>query len=127
MLLKGIRTSVIGDSPHRLEDEIRTEIGRLALHHRVVEPVAGGGAGLHQSPVRLHAERIDREDRRLAAVVEGAEQNLDVVVGGDPIAVGQGGVNRPVRLERPDPEVNRGRGVPDQHLGTVRRGNPIGG
>ena len=41
--------------------------------------------------VHLHAERVDGEDERLAAVAEGAEEELHVVVGVDAIAIGQRG------------------------------------
>jgi len=61
----------------------------------------------------------------LPPVVESAEQDLHVVVGADPVAVGQGGVDRAVRLERPDAEMDRGGGIPDQDFGRIGGGNPV--
>ena len=104
----------------RLEDEVRAQVGGLPLDHGIVESVAAGTPGLDQRSVRLNTQRIHRKDTRLTAVVERAQQNLDVIVGCDPVAVGQRRVDRPMGFVGPDAEVNRGRRVPDQNLGRVR-------
>src|SRR6185312_3242603 len=59
------------------------------------------------------------KDQRLAAVVEGAEQDLDVIVRRDLIPIRQGGVHRSMRLEGAHAEVDRSGRVPDEDLGRV--------
>jgi hypothetical protein len=108
-----------------LVDVVGAQVGQFAPYDRVVEAVAGGGAGLHQCPVRLDAEGVHREDRRLAAVVEGAEQDLDVIVGADPVAIRERGVHAAVGLVGPDPEMDGGGRVPDQDLGRIGRGHAV--
>ncbi len=115
----------LGDPALGVEYEVRAQVGALALDHRVVEPVAGGGPRLHQCSVRLHSERIYCKDIGLPRVVEGAEQDLDVVVGRNPVAIGESGVHRAVRLERPDSEMDGGGRIPDQHFGGIRSRNAV--
>ncbi len=94
----------VGQLSLRLPDEVGVQIGCF--------PAAAGvaaGSGFEQRSVHLDAVRVDPEDQRLPAVVEGAEIDLDVVVGADPVAVRQGGVDRPVHLEGADPEMNGAR------------------
>jgi hypothetical protein len=119
--------AVVGHPALGVEDVVRAEVGPLPFDHRVVEAVATGGAGLHQRTIGLHPEGVDREDAGLASVVEGAEEDLDVVVRFDPVAIGERCMHGAVRLEGPDTEVNGGGGVPDQHLGGINRRHSIGG
>jgi hypothetical protein len=81
--------SVLGEPALRLEDEVRAQVSRLSLDHGVVEAIAAGGSGFHQRTVRLHTEGIYGKDSGLAAVVERAQEYLDVIVRGDAIPVGQ--------------------------------------
>ena len=110
---------VLGESSLRFVHVVGTQVGHFAAHHGVVEPVARRRPRLHQRPIRLHTEGIHRQHRRLAAVVEGAEEDLHEIVGEDLVAIGQRGMHVPVRLECPDAEVDRVRRVPDEHLGRV--------
>src|SRR5439155_446223 len=57
----------------------------------------------------------------------GAQEDLDVVVAEDLIAVGQARRGAAVALERPDAEIDRGGRVPDQDLRGVRRGHAVVG
>ena len=43
--------SVVGQPSLGLEDEVGAQVGRLPLHHGVVEAVAAGGPGLDQGAV----------------------------------------------------------------------------
>ena len=119
--------AVVGEPALRIEHEVGTEVGNLAADDGVVEAVAARRAGFDQRPVGLDAERIHREHRRLAAVVERAEQDLDEVVRADLVAVGERGVHLAVRLVGPDAEVDGGRGIPDQDLGRVHRRHAVHG
>ncbi|MBK8003768.1 MAG: hypothetical protein IPK12_07410 [Gemmatimonadetes bacterium] len=112
----------------RLEQEVGREVRPLARPRRAaVEAAAAHHPALGEHPVRLDAERVHREHERLPAVVEGAEEELDVVVGEDAVAVRQRGVNLAVRLARADPQVDGGGRVPDQDLGGVDRRHPVDG
>ena len=117
--------AICGDAPFRREDEVLAEIRRYTR----------GGAG--GPPLRCLADFVDRavhldaegvypEEQRLSLVVKGTEQDLDVVIGIDLVAVRERGMHRAVFLECANAEVDRGRRVPDQHLCGVRRGHPIG-
>src|SRR5204862_7942565 len=76
--------------PARLINEIGAQVRLLPSHYRTADETAGAGVGaLDDRPVALHAERVDREHQRLAAVMEGAEQDLHVVVAEDAVAVRQ--------------------------------------
>ena len=119
--------AVIGDPTLGLIHIVRAQIRRLPLDHRVVEAVSTGGPGLHQRSIRLHPEWIHRKNGGLAPIVEGAEQDLDLIVGRDPVPISQRGVDRAVRLEGPDAEMNGGGGVPDEDLGRIGCGHAIGG
>jgi hypothetical protein len=75
----------------------------------------------------LHAERVDDEDERPVELVERVEVNLDVVVGADPVAVGEGVSDRPVGLERPNAEIDGGGRIPDADFGRIGRGALVDG
>ena len=75
--------------------------------------------------IRLDPKRVHPEDDRTPAVVEGVEEDLDVVVDLDLVPVGQAGGRRAVGLEGADAEVDGVGGVPDQNLGVVVRGEPV--
>ena len=59
--------------------------------HRIAdrrfEPGHAGRLALVQDAIRLDAERVHAENHRLTVVVEGVEQDFDVVVRGDFVAV----------------------------------------
>jgi len=119
-----------GDAALGFVDEIGVDV------HNAVEPPradsrAARGAGvlsLAADAVLLYAERVHGEQQRAAVVGVGVEQQLDLIVALDVVAVGQGGAHhRAVRLERPDAEVDRVGRVPDQHLGRILGGAAVGG
>jgi hypothetical protein len=136
LLPAGLEADALEGNPHldlvaaghqpalRLPGEIGTQVGRLTGRDLGTE-AAGGAPRFHERAVELDAEGIHAEHRGLAPVVEGAEHDRHVVVGGDPVAVGEGGVDLPVRLARANAEVDRRRRVPDQHVGRVGGGNPV--
>jgi hypothetical protein len=111
--------AVGGDLPPGLEDEVGAQVRRVAGERRSAEAGRAALVGLGERPIGLDAERIHGEDRGLAVVVEGAEEDLHVVVGADPVAVGEGGARRAMGLEGADAEVDRGGRVPDEDLGGV--------
>ena len=78
-------------------------------------------AGRDVRAVGLHAERVDDEHERAIALVEGVEVDLDVVIGGDAVAVGERGGDRSARLEGADAEVDRVRRIPHADFGRVGR------
>jgi hypothetical protein len=119
--------AILGHASLGVKYEIRAEVGALPLEHGVVESVAAGGTGFHQGSIRLHPQRIDGEDHRLPSIVKGAEQDLDVVIGGYPVPVGEGCMHRSVRLEGTDAEMDGSRTVPHQHFGGVGCRNSVGG
>jgi hypothetical protein len=111
-LVPPIRHAALG-----LPTEIRAEV-RLAGH----DVRAGNESpALALRAVGLHTERIDDEHERAVAFGERIEMNLDVVVGTDVIAIGEGRAHRRVRLEGANAEVDRIRGIPDEHLGRIGR------
>ena len=76
----------------------------------------------------MHAERVDREQERAAAVVEGVQEDLDLVVGVDVVAVGERRAHDvPMGLVRANPEVDRVRTVKREHLRAVLRRPAIDG
>jgi hypothetical protein len=121
---------VIGRASFRSEHVIGTQIGRLAfclLRHLVDPGDPRLGRPLGHRAVALDAEGIHAEHDRLATVVERADENLDVVVRLDLVAVRQSGVDGAGRSVRPDAEVNRGRRIPDQHLCSIVRRAAVDG
>ncbi len=108
------------------EDEVGTQVRALPRPHTsAAETAAAGDPALHQHAIPLHAQRIDGEHERLAAIVERAQEDLYIVVGEDPVTVGQIGVYLSMRLTRANPEVNGARRVPHPHLGRVDGGHAI--
>ena len=104
--------------PLRLVHEVRTQI-----HWRWPrrgDVVSGGQHAFGDRAVFLHAEWIHGEHQRMPPVHERREDELHVVVAVDQVAVRERRVHRAVRLERADPEVDRGRAVPDEHLRRIR-------
>src|SRR3954471_13581024 len=117
--------AVVSYTPFGAEDEILAEIGRDAPRQRR-RPAAGQCLTLlDDGAVHLDTQRIDAENVRLPVVVEGAEQDLDVVVRRDLVAIGESGVRGAVLLEGTDAEVDGGRRVPDEDLGGVGGGDPV--
>ncbi len=99
-----------------------------------VEAAAGiGTAGGARDPlaahaVLLHAQRIDLEQRGATPVVERVEQDLDVVVGADVVAVGERGPHdAAVRLIRANAEVDRVGCVEDEDLRRILRRPAVDG
>ena len=113
----------------RLVDEVGAEI------HDAVEPAgadaAAGRAGVlafAAHAVLLDAEGIHREKQGAAVVVVGVEENLDLVVGVDIVAIGERGAHhRAVGLVGPDAEVDRIGCVPHERDRRVRRGAAVDG
>ena len=100
----------------RLEDEVRAEIGLFARLLAASERAAAAAArALVQRAISLDTERVDREHHRLTTVVERAEQDLNVVVAEDLVAIEQVRVHQPVCLVRADTEMDGGGRVPYQH------------
>ena len=112
--------AVVGEPAPRIEDVVRREVGLAHLHAPARPPLFPLGA----VAVLLDAERVDAEEEGLAPVVEGVEEELDVVVALDPVAVGERGVDRSGGVEGPDAEVDARRRIPDQDLGGVG-GRPL--
>ncbi len=117
----------VGHVATRLVDVVGVQVDRR------VEPAASarppGGAGrdaVAPDAILLHAERIHGEHRGAAVVEVGVEQDGDVVVRVDVVAVGQRRAHdAAVALERADPEVDRVGGVPDEHCGRVFGGTAV--
>ncbi len=110
----------------RLEHVIGTQVRLLAPHDRAADEAARGDVGpLDQRAVALHAKRVHCEHQCFLAVVERAEQDLDVVVTEDLIAVGECRRGLAVQLVRADPEVDCVRGIPHEHLGRVHCRNAV--
>src|SRR6185312_11896815 len=116
-------------TPLRLPDEIRAEIGKRTTGGCVVGSSESGGvvgrAALDQRSVGLAAERIDLEDERLTAVVEGAQQKLDTIFRVYVIAIREIRMHGLVRFIRAHAEVDRGRRVPHQDFCRISRGHTI--
>jgi hypothetical protein len=107
--------AVVRQPAARLEQEVRTEVDGAAVRR------IGHGA------VRLHAQRVDAEQQRTAAVVEGVQHDVDEVVAADAIAVGMRGDDGAVRLEGADADVEGVVGVEHQHLRRVGGGDAVHG
>ena len=112
--------SIVGKVPPGLVDEVRAQVGRRPAGLRV----AGGEAtadrhSLGDGAILLDPQRIDGEDQRLPRMNERGQEDLDVVVGVDLVAVCQFGVDAPMRLERADAEVDGPGRIPDEHFGRV--------
>jgi len=91
-------------------------------------PAGGAREPFASHAVFLRSQRVDREQQRAAPVVEGVEQDLNLVVGVDVVAVGERRAHDvAVRLERPNAEVHRVGSIEDEDLGRVRRGPAIDG
>jgi hypothetical protein len=76
---------------------------------------------LDDDAVALNAQRVHREDCRLTSVAERRQEDPDVVVGIDLVAIGERGLDGAGLRERANAEVDRGCRVPDEHLGRVER------
>jgi len=121
--LKGV--AALHQAAPRLEDVVGVEVD-VPLH-RVDVPGASAGGGEAAGPaaeliapgaVLLHAERVGAEQEGQAPVVVGVEQDLDVVLAADVVAVGPGGADHvAVDLAGPDPEPDGVGCVPDADLG----------
>ena len=101
------------------------EVGAQVVLTRRDVRAGNESAGLVLRPVGLNAEWIDDEHERAIALVERVEMDLDVVVGGDAVAVGERGGDASMRLEGPNPEVDRFRRIPHAHVGGIGRGTRI--
>jgi hypothetical protein len=112
----------------RLEDVVRVQVH---VPVEEVEPDAApapghpaGAAGelIAAGAVLLDAERVDAEEEGAPPVVVGVEEDLDVVVAADVVAVGARRADGvAVGLVRADPEPDGVGGVPDEDLGVVLR------
>jgi hypothetical protein len=108
------------DAAAGVEDEVRALVHGVVAHGVAARPCA-----FREHAVRLHAQRVHHERERATPVVEGVEQDRDVVVGAYAVAVGKRRVHRAVPLVGTDAEVDCVLGVPDQHLGRVVCRQPI--
>ena len=113
----------------RLVHEVGAEI------HDAIEPpgadAAASGArvlAFAAHAVLLDSERVHREKQGAAMVVVRVQQDLDVVVGVDVVAVGEGGAHHvPVGFVGADAEVDRVGGVPHERDRGIRRGTAVHG
>ena len=113
----------IGHVAARFPDEISAQVG-LARHH--VRP-GNEPAALALRAVGLHAKRVHGEDQRVIAFVERIEMDLHVVVGANPVAVGQGGAHGSVRFVGTNTEEDRVRRIPHEHIGRIGRRPSVNG
>ena len=97
------------ESAARLVDEVRAEVGRFAAGGESAKPSGLQGGPLDERAIGLNAERIDSEHERLAAIVERAQVELDLVVGVEPVSIGEGGLHAARRSLRLHAEVERRR------------------
>ena len=112
----------------RLVDVIGIQIDDTVEAKSGVLAAGRAGKAFAAYAILLHAQRVDGEQQRSATVVEGIEEDLDVVVGIDVVAISERGAHdRAVRLERADTEVDRIRCVERQDLRRVSRGPAIDG
>ena len=108
-------------------DVIRSEIGGLTRFRRAGSKTgARRTAGFDQHTVTLNADRIHAEHQRLPTVVIGAEEQLDVVVLRDLVAISQRIAHRAGWRICANSDVQRGGGVEHEHFGTVARRDAIG-
>ena len=84
--------TTLGEAALRLKDEVLAEIRRLAAARR-----HGAARAFGKGAIELDAERVDAKHQRLARVVIGAEEDDDVIVGLDAIAIGKRGANGGLR------------------------------
>ena len=111
----------------RREHEVGIHVHGFARQAGATKSATPALARLENGAVGLDTERIHGEHGGLPAVVEGAQEDLDVVVGRDLVAVGEGRARRTVPLECANAEMNRGRGIPDEHFRRVVRGGAVVG
>ena len=109
----------------RLVDEVRDSGRRAAapLRLTLLNPVARTPSVIVPSswmPNGLTAKTI-----ACRACRNGRQDDLDVVVAVDLVAIGERRMHGAVRFERADPEVDRRRAIPDQHLGRVVGGAAV--
>jgi hypothetical protein len=109
-----------------LEDVVGREVGHLAP---ALERAEGSAAAVvrtfDEHAVGLNAERVDAEDERLPSIFERVEENLDLIVGVDAIAVRERRVHGAGRSVRPDAEKDRGGGVEDEDFGEIVGGAAV--
>src|SRR5205085_447293 len=119
----------LGHAAARFVDVVGVQVdGRVESSAGARAPGGARGDAVAPDAVFLYAERIHREHRGTAVIEVGVEQDGDVVVGVDVVAVGEGGAHRvAVALERADAEVDRVGRVPHQHLGRILGGAPVHG
>ena len=77
----------------RLEHQVGTAVRVPASLRESATPAAGRAHPFHHRPVHLHAEGVHGTHERLPAVAEGAEKELHVVIGVDPVAIGERGLH----------------------------------
>src|SRR5204862_4254496 len=84
------------------------------------DPGSRESIAAHAAQVR--AERIAGEQKCPASIVEGVEQNLNIVIGVDVVAIGERRPNAlAMDLVGADPEVNRIGRVEDEDVGRIGR------
>src|SRR5579872_2814506 len=111
-----------GHMAERLVDVVGIEVDRGIEASAAVLSSGGRDPAVTPDAVLLHAEWVDGEEERLAVIVVRVEDQIDVIVGVDVIAIGErGAYDRPVRLERANAEVDRVGSVPHEDLGGVAR------
>lgn len=101
--------------------DLITEVRQLALR---LEDVVGRVIlvrlrALAVDAVRLHAQRIHAEDERAPLVVERLDEQLYKIVAEIFVTIGQRGVDRAVRLECANAEINFVIGIPHEHFRRV--------
>src|SRR5204862_905812 len=88
----------LGHMATRFVHVIRIQVdGRVEPAARARAPGGAGGDAVAPDAVLLHPQWIHREHRGTAVVEIGIEQNGDVVVRVDVVAVGEGGAHRAAR------------------------------
>src|SRR5260221_11509922 len=108
-----------------MEHVLRIEIRRISRERAAGESTLERLIGFEDGAIGLDAKRVDGKDGGLPPVVERAEEDLDVVVAADAVAIGERRPRRSVRLELADGEMNwRGSG-PNLDLGGILGGHPL--
>ena len=120
--------AVVGQMPLRFPDVVGCQVGGFTRFGRIREEGATGGvaARLNQHTIALNADRIDAKHQCLPTVIVGAEEELNVVVLRDLVAISECVAHRSRRSVRADADVQRGRRIEDKDFGAVARGNAIG-
>jgi hypothetical protein len=118
---------VVCQPPLRAEHEILAQIRRDAAGESRRPRARETLPLLNDRTIHLYAKGIHTEHIRLTVVVERAEEDLHVVVGRDLVAISECRVDRAMRLERADAEVDRRGRIPHEHVGGIGRWNPIVG